>query len=184
MNEEQWQTVAGASGYVISNRGNIVKTFGSVDEDVEGYVDRDGHVYVTLWVETRQYDYDLGKWVRVQECIPVWLLMVKSWFLGWERGFEIYHLDGDLTNNSAENLRARTVDRHNGEIRVVGVRQEPYFYAFDKRRRGRVEIIETGEVFEGVRHAAARVQGSAGNISRVLSGSLNTHKGLHFRWVE
>lgn len=183
MRGEEWHSCIIAQGYDISNRGDVREWWRGELSFVEPYIGRDNTAWVDLLVETNQYDYDAGRWVRKVESYPVWRLMLDAWIINWQRGYHIHYLDGDVMNNSVENLRA-TVTTANGQERVVGVRDDGYFYSFDRRKRGRVEIVETGERFDGVKAAANHAGALISNVSHVLAGRLETTKGLHFRWVE
>jgi hypothetical protein len=184
MIEERWQSAAVATGYHISTRATILRWWGDGEEEVLAYLGTDGHMHVDLSVETSHYDYEAGEWARQTHTYLVWQLMVRTWFSNWKPEFEIYHLDGDTTNNAVDNLGAQTYDRRFQRMRTVGVRDDGFMFAFDKRQRGRVEIIETGEICMGVQDAANRIGGFPSNISHCLAGRLESHKGFHFRWLE
>lgn len=183
MVEERWQSAIVASGYHISTRANILRWWGNTEEDIEPYVGRDDDLFVDLEVETSRYDYDAGTWARMPQTYLVWQLMVRTWFSNWKREFQIYHLDGDKTNNTVENLGAQIFDTQSRTMRTVGVRDDGFLYAFDKRQKGRVQIVETGEICMGVQDAANRVGGLVSNVSHCLAGRLDTHRGFHYRWV-
>lgn len=50
--------------------------------------------------------------------------------------------------------------------------------------RKKVVCVETGEVFESVKAAAAHLNASPSGISAMLNGRQKTHKGYHFKYFE
>lgn len=183
MRGEEWHSSILAQGYAVSNRGDVKELWTKEKRYVEPYIGPDQHLWMDLFVETNQYDYDNGRWARRSESFLVFRLMIDAWFTNWQRGYHIYHLDGDPTNNSVDNIRATVTDQY-GRERIIGVRDDGFYYTFDRRKRGRVEIVETGEIFDGVKAAAIHAGALISNVSHVLAGRLETTKGLHFRWIE
>lgn len=54
------------------------------------------------------------------------------------------------------------------------------------RRGKKVQIVETGEIFDSISECAKAIKGSPGTIHDILYGKRNrqTHKGLHFNLVD
>jgi hypothetical protein len=48
----------------------------------------------------------------------------------------------------------------------------------------KVEIVETGEVFESLAECARAINGSISAISLCVNGKQNTYRGLHFKRIE
>jgi hypothetical protein len=171
--------------YIRNSRDCYIDLDGEVrqeDEMIEPYPDRYGHRKVTLLLETNTYDYENNVWLRAPTELYVWHIMMQTWFTGFPLGAEPYFIDGDMFNCAANNLRAQIGDSKTGLPRVVHVREEPWGYSFDLRKRGPVEIVETGEVYSGVAEVAKHIGGSKSGVSKVLAGDLEKHHGFHFRW--
>lgn len=177
--EDEWKYILHSHDCHISHEGDVEQD----GRPVEPYRDGDGVRIVELLWDTDEYDDETHQWVRKPQEFSVWSLMAHTWFSGWPAGGEPYYLDGDASNCSASNLRAIIPDRRESGGRVIEVREERWGYTFDKRRRGKVEVIELNAIFPGPADAAKAVGGSKSGVSLALSGRLETHCGYHFRWA-
>lgn len=168
--------------YIPNTRDGYVSVSGDVhqgDHILEPYRHPvNGFRVVDLNVETNTYDYETGGWRLESERVYVWQLVKEAFFFSWPSESSLHFVDGDSWNCSVDNIRAWS-NRHD---RIVRVREEEWGFIFDKRLRGQVEIVETGQVFEGPAEAARAIGGTRSGVSRVLSGDLERHHGFHFRW--
>lgn len=181
---EEWAYCVSAPLYDISSHGHVVRR--DTDELVSPWIGKEDHLYVTVELEETRWTRD-REWKTVyrEEIFPVWVLLIKSWTLGWDYyEFDVCYLDRDSTNCSIENIRAWYINPRTGEKRIVGYKFDGERYIFDKRKRGRVEVVETGEVFDGTQAAAKAVGGTKSGVSLVLNGRLETHRGLRFRYID
>lgn len=131
---------------------------------------------------------DWQEWGLVR-VVPVWRLVmngfydVKSYY-----NISVEYKDGDILNNSLRNLKFYFTPPSGKKQPIYPVKRmtedgEEYL-ALDKRFTRAVRILETGEIFPSGSAAARAVGGDQGNVHRVLSGKLKTHKGYHFEYVE
>jgi hypothetical protein len=175
---DEWKYIPGTQdGWV--NRDGDVQQGGSL---LEPYRHPDnGYRVVDLLVDTNMYDYENGGWQRGQERVYVWQLVKEAFFFNWPVGRDAHliFVDDDKWNCSVENIRVWS-DRLG---RIIEVREDNWGYTFDRRMRGQVEIVETGQIYAGPSEAAKAVGGTRSGVSLVLSGKLETHRRHHFRWV-
>lgn len=75
---------------------------------------------------------------------------------------------------------------HGYHVVAIDDSDDLYFDRTEYRGRPgvRVQIVETGEVFNSITDCAEYINGSAGTIHHVLTGQRNTHKGYHFELVD
>lgn len=79
----------------------------------------------------------------------------------------VNHLDEDPTNNHISNLYYR--ERH---MNTRNLRRWP--------RAHKVQIVETGEIFDSAREAAEAIGGHTSLVYRCLRREQDTHMGYHF----
>lgn len=100
---------------------------------------------------------------------------------------EVNHIDGDKSNNSANNLEWCT--RSHNLKHSYKNRLHDYTKAVDAMKKSHskpVRIVETGEVFESVSACARHLNTQHGNINECLNPNKKRHtaKGYHFEYVE
>lgn len=113
----------------------------------------------------------------------VHMLVAEAFVPGYEPGLDVDHKNGKKWDNRAENLEWVS-------------RSENIKRAFEKGlARGhkglnagapprRVEIVETGDIFDSQAECARAIGGSISRISMCARDPEKTHKGYHFRRVE
>lgn len=171
--------------YILNSRDCHVNFDGEVMQAnrlVQPFTEQ-GHRVVELLLETNEYDYDARQWMRKPQVIRVWELVKQAYFSNWPVGGKPVFMDGDPWNCHIDNIRALVFDRNEPGGRVVHARKEGWGYVFDRRYRGRVEIVETSAVFDTSEEAAKAVGGTKFGVSKALAGTIENHRGYHFRWV-
>lgn len=92
----------------------------------------------------------------------------------------VNHIDGDKSNNSADNLEWCTPRENMIHGFKHGLCYRPETSGCPKRR---IEIIETGEQFESVSDCARFLGSATSNIFACLSGKRKTCRGYTFKYV-
>lgn len=74
---------------------------------------------------------------------------------------------------------------HGYHVVAIDDSDDLYFDRTEYRGRPgvRVQIVETGEIFNSITDCAEYINGSAGTIHHVLNGHRKTHKGYRFERV-
>lgn len=107
-----------------------------------------------------------------KQCL-VHRLVAEAFVEGYREGLRVIHIDGDLANNDASNLRL-----------AGGPSLPPIFYDSPRLHGRRLRIIETGEVFRTAYDCARYIGGSASNIYRVINGHRGSYLGYTFEYVD
>lgn len=162
--EEYWVEVEAFPRYAVSNHGQVA-------------------IQKTGWV-LRPYRmgrgyYSVGLW-RHNQCTKFLVhRLVANAFIGDIDGFQINHIDGIKTNNVVWNLEIVTQTENMRHARGLGL-----FDSANLTHALRVEIVETGEVFESVSACARAIGGRPSTISKLLSGVGRKHLGYTFRYAD
>lgn len=171
MEDEEWRIVRGLSGLRVSSYGRVgVFTSGGL-EVVEPSYDERARL---LWVLVDRHGvYYKG---------PVVDLLVRAFYSGMTKGMRMDYRDGNPRNVSLENCEPWAYSGNVGRWERIYYRMDGNKRRIDKRVGGRVEVIETGEVYGSVTEAAKAIGGQRPNVSACLAGRLMSHRGFTFRW--
>lgn len=148
----------------------------------DGYVrnSRNNHVLTNSPNNKGYMTVSLGKRMPGQF---VHMLVAEAFVPGYEPGLDVDHKNGKKWDNRAENLewvsRSENIKRA-FEMGLAHGHKGPNAGAPPRR----VEIIETGEVFDSQSECARAIGGSISRISMCARDPKKTHKGYHFRRVE
>lgn len=159
---EQWRDIPNYEGrYQVSSEGRVRNAR-------TGRVLRPGLAYNGYYMVRLCKD----GYARTQR---VSRLVAQAFVPGFAPELQVNHINGDKTDNSADNLEWCTpsenqLHRH----RVLG--QQAH-------NRKAVQCVETGKVYASITDAAEDVGVSVYNLSRVLSGRRKTTHKLHFIFV-
>lgn len=110
-------------------------------------------------------------------------LVAEAFVPGYESGLDVDHKNGIKTDNRAENLQYRTRSENVRRAYEMGLA-----HGHKSPNAGtppqKVQIIETGEIFESQAECARAISGSMSRISMCVHDSNKTHRGYHFRRVD
>ena len=156
---EIWKPIDGYSSYEISNLGNVKnkKTGKILKPGLSG----NGYYTVSLWKNGKAHTK------YIHELLAYSFIGVKK------KGFTVNHIDGNKLNNDLSNLEIITY-------------RDNLLHAYEhglNTHRKKVQIVETGEIFNSLKECADAIDGSSANIVNCLNGKLKHYKGLHFKEV-
>ncbi len=160
-----WAEVPLAYGWRVSSVGDLVDPQGVVVRTPEDGPSK-GDVRISEYYASYNCSMDL--------------LLTITFFKNYDKRYVISHIDGDPYNTSVQNLQffgRETRER-------IYCREWGRKLFLDKRLKGRVQIIETGDIYESANAAAKAVGGQSVHVYACLKGERRTHKGHSFRYVE
>lgn len=170
--EEMWTRVMYFPGFQISSRGNIR----SLEEH-----------QIELWIDDKHQPCAKFEYFDSTTYAPIWRHMLHNWYEGNTDDVWFEYLDGDVGNLDLDNLIPVYMDV-NGDIKEISWRPAPHgLRILDRRMKKmghKVEIIETGDVFDSVDECAQAIGGYRNLIYKCLKGTAHTHMGYTFKYVE
>jgi len=176
---EQWAQVEGYSElYWVSNLGRVK----SVDHKTANGKFRPGRIMKSEIVTNKKHrgpKYVIVNLFNGKRGIPTRLcnLVARSFVSGYADGMEVNHIDGDVTNNRADNLEWATRRR---KVQI-GTRKENSLNVAN--RKTVVQMTLDGEFvaeYASLNEAGKAVGKEPGNISRACVGRQNTAYG--YKW--
>ena len=110
--------------------------------------------------------------------VPVHRLVAQTWIVNQNPGVfkEVNHRDGDKWNNHRENLEWTTRSKNVQHSYDTRLRSAP--------NRIKIEVLETGEIFDSMLDAARALGVHQGDISNMLKNKVKHVRGYRFRRVE
>lgn len=161
---EQWTIVKNCSKYSVSNYGQVKNNRN--DFILKPRPDRKGYLRVSIPNNDGIIKDQL-----------IHRLVAKAFCSGEKDGFDVNHIDGNKSNNRADNLEWCTRSHNLKHGYRIGLRSSP------QNRCKSVRIIETEETFPSVRECARSLGCRHSNISLCLNGRQQSCYGYHFEWV-
>ena len=169
---EKWRQVPDSERFQVSNWGNV-RDLDDLAEDgkFEFWAEND---MPYVWISEREMGYR-G---------PVWKLVLSAWFRGILLDVTIRYKDGDPFNCRADNLVPLMLDPKTNHIRPIRTRRLGDQWVLDRRIGLRIQIVETGQVFDSAKACADAIGGLPSRIAEVLAGTQKSHRGYTFRRLD
>lgn len=170
MTREVWRPIQDYEGlYEVSNFGRVrsYPRNGTKDKNIHilrQSLSKTGYCRVALSKNSRMKSYGVHR------------LVAKAFIPNPEDKSEVNHIDGDPSNNSADNLE--WVTRSENHIhRVYELKHNSL------KRCKKVLCVETGEIFPSVREAARVLKRDHKGIVRAISGQYEQSYGYHWQFI-
>ena len=111
----------------------------------------------------------------------IWQMMYATfWQEGWGIDVTVAYRDGDPKNLSIFNL----LFEKDGKPLIYVLDGETGLWRRKRKMARRVRVLETGDIYNSVTELATAIDGYKNTIYMCLRGSQDSHKGLHFEWVD
>lgn len=168
LEEEIWKDIydLNYAGYQVSSMGRI-RSF----RDFHGNIANDPHILNPRINEDGYYELTLYSNERKKKTFRVHKLVANT-FLGEHPGMVVDHINTDKLDNRVENLQFVTAETNSTLAAEAGL-----------YKTLPVRIIETGEVFKSLKDCGEAIDYHPCDISRCLSGKLDSIRGLHFETI-
>lgn len=180
MEQVIWRPVKGYEGlYEVSNDGQVRSLDAYIDCGFGGKrlhkgkikpqrANNRGYIIVALWHNGKQFNTTVHR------------LVAEAFIPNMDNKPQVNHIDGDKSNNRADNLEWVTDNENKSHSSiVVGGTQRP-------KKAVVVTKKTTGEAFHfnGVREAERVLYLDHGTVMKVLSGRQKSHRGYYITYVE
>lgn len=168
-----WKSIDENPNYIVSNNGRVRRV--GCDRDHSTRI-HDGYELVDLYSNGRRSTRRVHR------------LVANAFLPNPDNMPEVDHLDGNKTNNSADNLEWVSTKENCRRAWENGL-AKPSYGMLGKRNpnSGRngipFRIIETGEVFETAMECAEKIGGNHRHINDCLRGRQRSHRGFHFEYI-
>lgn len=166
MNNEIWKDIDGFPGYQISSKGRV-RSFRDSRGNISTHyktlkllLNKDNYFYVDLYTMDRKPVHK-----RIHR-------LVMDTFVGPRPDLVVNHINGDKHDNNLTNLEWVTPAQNSTLAAEAGLyKTHP------------IKIVETDEKFKSVKECAHSLGVHPSDISHVMSGKLESIKGLHFEYI-
>lgn len=171
---ECWLDVVENSNYKVTNTGRVRRN--GVDRD-KATRDRDGYPMVDLYKD------------GCRRTRGVHQLVAEAFIPNPEHKPEVNHKDGNKHNNHVSNLEWVTKKENCEHAWKTGLARPSYSMLGKKnpnagRKTKKIRIVETGEIFDGLKACEMAIDGNNRHINDCLRGRQETHRGYHFEYVD
>lgn len=152
-----WLDIQGFPGYKVSMYGEVYSDYKK--ELLSTHTNEKGYYYVGLWKSGKTYCKRLNR------------LVANAFIPNPENYPEVNHLDGDKSNNRADNLVWSTHADNMIHAYENGLRSSPAYR--------KVRIVETGEIFNSIAACARYLKVEQKSITVCLHNPYRTCRGYH-----
>lgn len=165
---KDWKTIEAWPRYEVSKTGQVRNS--ETGHTLKTRPDKDGYRIATLSIQGRRLTAKVHR------------LVAEAFVLNPNQKPCVNHINGDKTDNRAENLEWCTPGENILHSYRVLARKSTHAEGCGRPKR-RVLCEDTGEVFESAMDAARAVAGQQGPLSAVCRGERPTYKGKRWRYV-
>lgn len=163
--EEIWKDILDFPNYEVSNLGRIRNKKSQCL--LTPSANKHGYFHVGLYNEHGRSNVFVHRAVAIAFCD------------GYEPVLQVNHIDGDKSHNIADNLEWCTASENVKHAFDTGLKQP-----LKHPNAQTIKIVETGEVFDSIRHCALAVNGDRKSIKLCLDKKQDTHHGLHYEYID
>ena len=168
MRNEDWRLVEDHPDYRIGTSGRFQSKKRGSWKDLKTSVDGSGYPQAFMCENGRMYVRKVHK------------LMQEAFFKPDPDRPEINHINGNKRDNRLENLEQCSRLENMRHACDTGLFTRPSDAGRPKKR---IQIVETGAVFDSESDCARAINGDVSNISSCLAGRRKTHLGYHFEYL-
>ena len=169
----RWSETICNPNYRVSEDGHIRRVGADHDKALRM---RDGYFIVDLYEDGRRSTKRVNR------------LVAEAFIPNPDDKPEVNHKDGNKLNNNVGNLEWTTSKENCEHAWRTGLARPSYGMLGHKNPNGgrktkKIRIVETGEVFVGLKACEEAIGGNNRHINDCLRGRQQTHRGYHFEYV-